>query len=561
MNETSPSGSSHGRFSTMRVGILDILTTPARSWAEAAYKLALTKQYASVFPQAIAVWCREMGHRTFYATYYGAGDPKRSLPADLDVVFIAVYTQASALAYALAKLYRREGVLTVIGGPHAKAFPTDCLRYFDVVVREGDKPLIADILKGVYDPGTIVSSSKPLEDLPTVEERMPEIRASAFLFGRRPYAATVVPMLASVGCPYQCDFCIDWNTPYRLLPTGRLEADLRYLSRSWPGLTIAYHDPNFAVRFDEVLDVMERIPPERRNPYLIESSLTILRGERIPRLGATNCAFVGPGVESWGEYSNKAGVGRATGPAKVERVAEHFRRLYEHVPYLQANFMFGLDTDAGDEPIELTKEFMTRTPFVWPVVNIPHPFGGTPLYERYLEEGRILTSMPFAFYYSPYLVTRLKNYHPDGFYRRLIDLFTHFTSAPMLARRVASARHGHVRTLHVVRTFVKRRRVLAFRRILHQLETDRSFRAFHEGETPRLPEFYHRELERLLGHYAELIPREERTPLLATESAPARRVASSSRPLHGPRPEPAGRRTGGGGGFTAGDKKSAVIGG
>ena len=319
-----------------------------------------------------------------------------------------------------------------------------------------------------------------------------------------------------------------------------------------PGARVCVHPP-FAVRFDEVLDVMERIPPERRNPYLIESSLTILRGERIPRLGATNCAFVGPGVESWGEYSNKAGVGRATGPAKVERVAEHFRRLYEHVPYLQANFMFGLDTDAGDEPIELTKEFMTRTPFVWPVVNIPHPFGGTPLYERYLEEGRILTSMPFAFYYSPYLVTRLKNYHPDGFYRRLIDLFTHFTSAPMLARRVASARHGHVRTLHVVRTFVKRRRVLAFRRILHQLETDRSFRAFHEGETPRLPEFYHRELERLLGHYAELIPREERTPLLATESAPARRVASSSRPLHGPRPEPAGRSTGGGGGFTAGD--------
>jgi len=378
----------------VRVGILDILTTAARSWAEAAYNLGLTKQYASVTPQAVAVWCRQMGHRTFYAIYYGAGDPKRSLPDDLDVVFIATYTQASALAYALAKLYRREGVLTVIGGPHAKAFPADCLRYFDVVVQECDKPLIVDILKGVYPPGTIVSSGKPLEDLPTVEERMPEIRASAFLFGRRRYAATTVPIVASLGCPYQCDFCIDWNTPYRLLPTERLEADLRYLSRCWPGVMIAYHDPNFAVRFDEVLDVMERVPPGRRNPYLMESSLTILRGERIPRLGATNCAFVAPGVESWEGYSNKAGVGRATGPTKVERVAEHFRRLHEHVPYLQANFMFGLDTDAGDEPVELTKEFMTRTPFVWPVVNIPHPFGGTPLYEQYLEEGRILASMP-----------------------------------------------------------------------------------------------------------------------------------------------------------------------
>ena len=99
----------------MRVGILDLLGPPARRPVELGYQLLITKQYASITPQAISVWCRRMGHETFYATYYGLGRPHRLVPADLDVVFISCYTQVSHLAYALAKLYRKAGVRTVIG--------------------------------------------------------------------------------------------------------------------------------------------------------------------------------------------------------------------------------------------------------------------------------------------------------------------------------------------------------------------------------------------------------------------------------------------------------------
>ena len=53
-----------------------------------------------------------------------------------------------------------------------------------------------------------------------------------------------------------------------------------------------------------------------------------------------------------------------------------------------------------------------------------------------------------------------------------------------------------------------------FRRILDMLTTDKKFLEFHEGRSQALPEFYHREYERLLGSYASLMPREERTPLL-----------------------------------------------
>jgi hypothetical protein len=184
------------------------------------------------------------------------------------------------------------------------------------------------------------------------------------------------------------------------------------------------------------------------------------------------------------------------------------------VPYLQANFVFGLDGDQGDEPVALTKEFMRRTPVVWPVVNIPHPFGATPLFERYRRSGRILTTLPFAFYYSPYTATTFRHYDPVAYYRKLVELFEYFTSPAMLARRLVSTSRPLVRAAHVVRTAVKRRKLRVLRGLLAMLESDRQFRTFHEGETTVLPEFYHHEFERMLGRYAELVTRNDRIPAL-----------------------------------------------
>src|ERR1700730_16266134 len=112
----------------MRVGILEILKDSAStSGVEGYFERNFRRHFVSITPQAVAVWCRQLGHDVFYATYYGQSDPAGLLPADLDVVFVSAYTKASALAYALARLFRRSGALTVLGGPHASAFPGDCL--------------------------------------------------------------------------------------------------------------------------------------------------------------------------------------------------------------------------------------------------------------------------------------------------------------------------------------------------------------------------------------------------------------------------------------------------
>ncbi|MCO1655655.1 B12-binding domain-containing radical SAM protein [Pseudonocardia humida] len=510
----------------MRVGILDLLGPPARRPVDLGYQTLITKQYASITPQAVSVWCRRRGHETFYATYYGVGRLHRMLPADLDVVFISCYTQVSHLAYAVAKIYRAAGARTVIGGPHARAFPVDCLRFFDLVVRECDPELIEDVVTGQHDPGAVISSAQPFDDVPTVEERMPEIRASAFFWRRRRFPLTAVPMLASTGCPYKCDFCIDWNSTYRQLPADRLRSDLDYLCDHLPGTLVVFHDANFAVKFDEVFQTLEGQPRGRRPPYIIESSLTVLRGERPRRLKDTNCAMVAPGVESWTDYSNKAGVGRAGGVDKVDKVAEHFAQLAENVPYLQANFMFGLDTDEGDAPVELTKRFMDKAPFAFPTINIPVPFGGTPLHDRLAADGRILAAMPFSFYYAPHLVTTIKNYDPVGYYQRLIDLYSHAASPAMLRRRLRTTTHRAIAAVHRARTASFRADVRSFERIVGMLRSDPRFLAFHEGRSTTLPQYYRGLAERMLGRYAELLSEAERTPDLSPADAPPHRSRS-----------------------------------
>ena len=420
----------------LRVGVLEIINdSTGQGWLGRVYESQFRKLYASITPQAVSVWCRQLGHEVHYATYYGQTDPESLLPKDLDVVFFASDTRSSALTYSLAKLYRRRKTVTVIGGAHARSFPLDCLRFFDLAVLDCDKMLIDDILKGTYDPGSVVTSGRPLTEIPSVEERLPEVMSSAFNKRGKPGWITTVNVLASVGCPYTCNFCIDWDNPYVMLPSELLEADLRFVSERMPGAMIGYHDPNFGVRFDEVLDVIERIPAKARSRYIMESSLSILRGPRLSRLKDTKCVFVAPGVESWADYSNKAGVGQKVGPIKMERVVEHFHELHEHIPGLQANFMFGTDVDEGEEPVELTKEFIRRTPFVWPTINIPVPFGGTPLYETHLAEDRILKSMPFSFYYLPFRVTTLKNYDPIEYYEKLVEIHVEATTHRMLLDR------------------------------------------------------------------------------------------------------------------------------
>src|SRR5439155_22824976 len=104
----------------MKIGVIELIEDSAsKSWTDRVYRAFFKKYHASIIPQAVSVWCRQLGQQVCYATYYGQQDPDNLLPNALYVVYVASYTHASALAYSQAKAYRLRNTFTFICGHQA----------------------------------------------------------------------------------------------------------------------------------------------------------------------------------------------------------------------------------------------------------------------------------------------------------------------------------------------------------------------------------------------------------------------------------------------------------
>jgi hypothetical protein len=502
------------RSRRLKIGVLDLLSGETNGGVAARpYGLIYRRMFYGVMPQVVAAWCRRRGHQVHYATYFGQCRPERLMPAGLDLVFISAFTEAAALAYALAVLFRQDGVRTVLGGPHARSFPNDARRFFDAVVVSCDATAIENILCGEYPPGAIVRVPGTLLHIPSLEERRADIDRATTIAGRH-WGISVVPLLASTGCPYACDFCVDWNNPYLARSQDELQGDLGYASRALPGRLLAFHDPNFGVRFDQILDAFVGIGPEHRNPYLIETTLSILKKDRLDRLAQTNCVFVAPGVESWSDYGAKAGTGRRTRHAKLEHVVAQFDVIAAHIPEVQANFMFGNEADSGEEPIELTREFIRLRPRICPVISYPLAYGGTLLRETLRLEGRLLP-LPSIYYFTPLPSFRVKHYAPAAFYAGLISLLQASVAARVVATRLAACDGVAMRLMHLLRAFAINAYVRELRAFLSVLRTDSSVARFADGTNASVPAYFDRLLDSRLGRYAVLLAEPARHQLCA----------------------------------------------
>src|SRR6185436_17435249 len=108
---------------------------------------------------------------------------------------------------------------------------------------------------------------------------------------------------------------------------------------------------------------------------------------------------------------------------KVRQVADHVNMILRYIPYIQTNFVLGLDTDEGAEPFELTKRFVDLAPGAFPGYSLLSAFGNAaPLNLEYQRDDRIL---PFPFHFlnnNQAMNVKPKNYSWTDFYSHVIDL-------------------------------------------------------------------------------------------------------------------------------------------
>jgi len=130
-------------------------------------------------------------------------------------------------------------------------------------------------------------------------------------------------MVGSLGCPYTCSFCIDAAVPYQPMDFDVLREDLSFLRNQFRRPLVAWHDPNFGVRFDEYLDMIEEAVPPGSIDFAAESSLSLLSEPHLKRLRRNGFKALLPGIESWFELGGKSKTGALQGIHKVRHVSEH----------------------------------------------------------------------------------------------------------------------------------------------------------------------------------------------------------------------------------------------
>jgi hypothetical protein len=317
-------------------------------------------------------------------------------------------------------------------------------------------------------------------------------------------------MIGSLGCPYTCSFCVDSTVDFQPMGYDQIREDLRFLLETVKRPRVGWHDPNFGMRFDKTMDAIEEVVPPGRIDFAAESSLSLLSEKHLRRFRRNGFKAILPGIESWYSCNDKSKSGRATGLEKVKQVSEHVNLILSYIPYMQVNFVLGLDEDEGSEPFELTKRFLDRSPGAFPGYSFLTSFGeSAPLDLELQRQGRVLP-VPFHFLNNNRATNvRSLNYTMTSLYDHVIDLRRYSFSPRAIVRRLRANHDALTRGLNLVRAVSSEGagRLRYDQLLRRQLQNGSGVPEFLDGESRALPAFFRDQIRRDLGPMWEWLPR------------------------------------------------------
>ena len=482
----------------LKISIIDLIYN---SYTVSLYNRAMLPNFMSIMPQVIGVWCMEEGHEVNYSIFTGSQKLKKLSPDDVDLVFISAFTFTAQFAYALSNYYRSKGIVTVLGGPHARCYPEDACLYFDYVMGLTDKALLIDLLHNFElnkSFGSYLTAASQPETLPGVRQRWEFIEK----IHKKMPVIKIIPMIGSLGCPYNCDFCIDSDIPYQVLDMEEVKEDLAFLIKTKKHPRVGWFDPNFGVQFNLFMDTIESVVPPGTIDFVAECSLSILNERNVKRLQRNGFVAIMPGIESWFEYGKKSKMGSKIGMEKVKKAADQVNLIQKYIPQVHINFMFGFDSDAGELPFTLTKHFIDLVPGAYPSYQILSIFGqSTQSNFRYENENRIIP-FPFHMLRTVHTLNVIpENYTWEAFNMHMIDLLKYSFSPRAIYRRFTAIHYNTSRwiTLFMSLTVGGTGKIRFLSDMVKHIRKDPDFQAFLNKESPQVPQFMREKVKKDLG--------------------------------------------------------------
>lgn len=296
---------------------------------------------------------------------------------DSDIIAFSVETYTAKRAYILAKKYKTDKNIIVMGGFHPTVLPEEVLQYADTVI-VGDaedtwEPFLRDCQKG-----------RPKARYVSGETcRLTALTEDKCIYKHKYYGIGVYQI--SRGCKFNCDFC-SIKTMYKQVRRKTTEDVVKELTQAKEKI-IFFVDDNLFYDRQSAMELFRAMAPLKKK-WACQISMDVAQDdELLAEMKKAGCFLVLLGFESLNPQSlttMKKSANKAAGDYD-----EVIQRIYRHKMLIYGTFVFGYDND--DKGVfDETFAFAVRNHLAVTNFNPLIPMPGTPVYDRMEQEGRLL---------------------------------------------------------------------------------------------------------------------------------------------------------------------------
>jgi len=326
-----------------------------------------------------------------------------------DLVGITTTTLLTNVAYQIADEYRKRKIPVVLGGWHASALPEEAKRHADsVVIGEAEETwpqLLKDFENGNLKPFYIPERPANLELIPYSHNIYPKERGMG--------------IHATRGCPNNCKFCSITNMKLRKIYRMRPIPDVIEEIKNSTNKVFAFQDASLTINTSYTKELFREMIGLNKKFVAMGNIDNLGKDEELLKLASeAGCYTWMVGFESVSQRSLDD-VGKKKNI--VENFSKWIKKIQDYDIGVEGAFIFGFDND-GPEIFDKTDEFVRKNDLKMPFANVLTPYPGTPIFDQFEQEGRILTKDWSKYDGHNYVVFQPKHMSPDDLLNNVRDI-------------------------------------------------------------------------------------------------------------------------------------------
>jgi radical SAM superfamily enzyme YgiQ (UPF0313 family) len=218
---------------------------------------------------------------------------------------------------------------------------------------------------------------------------------------------------ATRGCPFSCSFCSvpGFNPGFRVRPVAEVIRDIQESTFPlwWQNKVVWFWDDNLLVRRVWAKQLLREMAGLDRW-WLTQASIDIVNDkELLDLMQRSGCIGIFLGIESLDDRDLRSAGKRQNHPGRYQ---EAIAKLHDRGICVMAGFISGFD-DQRPDTILATADRLNAIGVDVPFLSILTPFRGTPLYEQFLSEDRILKDRDWPHYNGYNVAFRPARMSPD----------------------------------------------------------------------------------------------------------------------------------------------------